>query len=43
MALPLSRLFGNSAEFWLRGQRAFDLWQAEKEAGALGGIGCYEL
>lgn len=31
MALRLSRLFGNSAEFWLNAQRAVDLWQAEKE------------
>ena len=28
MALRLSRLFGNSAEFWLNGQRAVDLWDA---------------
>ena len=26
MALRLSRLFGNSAEFWLNAQRAVDLW-----------------
>jgi hypothetical protein len=25
---PLSRLFGNSAEFWLNAQRAVDLWDA---------------
>lgn len=31
MALRLSRLFGNSAEFWLNAQRAVDLWQAEKQ------------
>ncbi len=31
MALRLSRLFGNSAEFWLNAQRAVDLWEAEKE------------
>lgn len=31
MALRLSRLFGNSTEFWLNAQRAVDLWQAEKE------------
>lgn len=31
MALRLSRLFGNSAEFWLNAQQAVDLWQAEKE------------
>ncbi len=30
MALLLSRLFGNSAEFWLKAQRAFDLWRAAK-------------
>lgn len=28
MALRLSRLFGNSAEFWLNAQRAADLWDA---------------
>lgn len=28
MALRLSRLFGNSAEFWLNAQRAIDLWEA---------------
>jgi len=35
MALRLSRLFGNSPEFWLNAQRAVDIWQveeAEKEA-----------
>lgn len=31
MALRLSRLFGNSPEFWLNAQRAVDLWLAEKE------------
>lgn len=30
MALRLSRLFGNSAEFWLNAQRAVDLWEAGK-------------
>ncbi len=30
MALRLSRLFGNSAEFWLNAQRAVDLWKAQK-------------
>jgi plasmid maintenance system antidote protein VapI len=30
MALRLSRLFGNSAEFWLNAQRAVDLWDAAK-------------
>ena len=29
MALRLSRLFGNTAEFWLNAQRAVDLWEAE--------------
>ncbi|MBK9980076.1 MAG: HigA family addiction module antidote protein [Gemmatimonadetes bacterium] len=28
MALRLSRLFGNSAEFWLNAQRSVDLWEA---------------
>jgi antitoxin HigA-1 len=28
MALRLSRLFGNSAEFWLNAQLAVDLWDA---------------
>jgi addiction module HigA family antidote len=28
MALRLSRLFGNSPEFWLNAQRAVDLWVA---------------
>ncbi len=28
MALRLSRLFGNSPEFWLNSQRAMDLWDA---------------
>ena len=31
MALRLSRLFGNSPEFWLNAQQAVDLWQAKKE------------
>jgi antitoxin HigA-1 len=30
MALMLSRLFGNSAEFWLNAQRTVDLWEAKK-------------
>ena len=30
MALRLSRLFGNSPEFWLNAQRAVDLWKATK-------------
>jgi len=33
MALRLSRLFGNSAEFWLKAQRAVDLWDTEQAAG----------
>lgn len=28
MALRLSRLFGNSPDFWLNAQRAVDLWVA---------------
>jgi addiction module HigA family antidote len=28
MALRLSRLFGNTPEFWLDAQRAVDLWDA---------------
>ena len=31
MALRLSRLFGNSAEFWLNAQRAVDLWDAAQD------------
>lgn len=31
MALRLSRLFGNSPEFWLNVQRAYDLYLAQKE------------
>lgn len=30
MALMLSRLFGNSPEFWLNAQRAVDLWEAKR-------------
>ena len=30
MALRLSRLFGNTAEFWLDLQRAVDLWEASR-------------
>jgi addiction module HigA family antidote len=30
MALRLSRLFGNTAEFWLNLQRNLDLWEAEE-------------
>ena len=28
MALRLSRLFGNTPEFWMNAQRAVDLWDA---------------
>ncbi len=31
MSIRLSRLFGNSAEFWLNAQRAVDLWKANEE------------
>ena len=31
MSLRLSRLFGNTPEFWLNAQRAVDLWKAHKE------------
>lgn len=31
MALRLSRLFGNSPEFWLNAQRTVDLWEAAKK------------
>ena len=31
MALRLSRLFGNSPDFWLNLQRPIDLWEAEAE------------
>ena len=30
MALKLSRLFGNSPEFWLSAQHARDLWKTEQ-------------
>jgi addiction module HigA family antidote len=30
MALRLSRLFGNSPEFWLNAQRERDLWESEQ-------------
>ena len=30
MALRLSRLFGNSPEFWLNAQHALDLWDASQ-------------
>ncbi len=31
MAVRLSRLFGNSPEFWLNAQRAVDLWDVSRE------------
>ena len=31
MALRLSRLFGNSPEFWSRAQQARDLWESEQQ------------
>lgn len=33
MALRLSRLFGNSPEFWLNAQQARDLWETEQRHG----------
>lgn len=30
MALRLSRLFGNTPEFWLNAQRAVDLWEVAR-------------
>jgi antitoxin HigA-1 len=30
MSIRLSRLFGNSAEFWLNAQGAVDLWEANE-------------
>lgn len=33
MALRLSRLFGNSPEFWLNAQIAVDLWDAQNSHG----------
>jgi addiction module HigA family antidote len=30
MALRLSRLFGNTPEFWLNAQRAIDLWETAR-------------
>jgi addiction module HigA family antidote len=32
MALKLSRLFGNTAQFWLNAQMSFDLWHAAKSS-----------
>ena len=31
MALRLSRLFGNTPEFWLNAQRAVDLWETTRK------------
>jgi addiction module HigA family antidote len=31
MALRLAQLFGNTPEFWLNAQRAYDLWQAKQD------------
>jgi plasmid maintenance system antidote protein VapI len=28
----ISKLFGNTPEFWLNAQRAVDLWKAQKES-----------
>ena len=33
MAIRLSRLFGNTPEFWLNAQRAVDLWDARQALG----------
>jgi antitoxin HigA-1 len=33
MAIRLSRLFGNTPEFWLNTQRAVDLWEATRTVG----------
>lgn len=30
MAIRMARLFGNSPEFWLKAQRAVDLWDASR-------------
>jgi len=34
MALSLSRLFGNTPQFWLNAQAAVDLWEARKSSKA---------
>ena len=31
MAIRLSRLFGNTPQFWLNAQREIDLWDASKQ------------
>jgi addiction module HigA family antidote len=33
MALRLSRLFGNTPQFWLNAQREVDLWEAARALG----------
>ncbi len=33
MSLRLGKLFGNSPEFWLKAQRAVDLWDAQQMLG----------
>jgi addiction module HigA family antidote len=30
MALRLSRLFGNSPDFWMNAQHAYDLWESKQ-------------
>jgi addiction module HigA family antidote len=30
MALRLSRLFGNSPDFWMNAQHSYDLWESEQ-------------
>ena len=37
MAIRLSRLFGNTPEFWLKAQLAVDLWDAERVIGRSAG------
>ena len=32
IALRLSRLFGNTPEFWVNAQRAYDLWHAQENS-----------
>jgi addiction module HigA family antidote len=34
MALSLSRLFGNTPQFWLNAQAAVDLWSAQRSSKA---------
>ena len=34
MALSLSRLFGNTPQFWLNAQAAVDLWDAQRRSKA---------